>query len=148
MFSFTSKKIFHLFIIVLVLIPNGMGKLFSAPKASEMDLSGLYFRIDQNEYGDTTMHLTFTKRSDSKYNISFIFAGNGVELRSLTLRCNKTNNCKMYHSSERLFLDFDIVSKDIVLKISPKSELAGVIDNGARFSQDIDNKPFEYEPVE
>ncbi|WP_125169728.1 hypothetical protein [Leptospira saintgironsiae] len=142
------QRLICIITITLLSIPYEAKGPVKSNNNNDIDLTGLYFRIDQNEYGDTTMHLTFTKRTDSKYNISFILAGNGVELRSLTLKCNKMNNCKMFHSSGKLFMDFDIVSKDIVLKISPKSELAEVIDNGARFSQDIDNKPFQYEPLE
>ena len=140
----------HTFVILLFLMQSGIGQIFSSPKTNEIDLSGLYFRIDQNEYGDSTMYLILTKRPDSKYNIDFKFADNGVILQAVSLNCYKKLSCRLLFPSGKIVMNFSIVSKDILVKISPhdKSEVRHVIDNGARFSQDVDNKPFQYEPLE
>ncbi|MEI1280275.1 hypothetical protein V6Z05_18225 [Leptospira venezuelensis] len=139
-------------IFLIISVPNSTQakRPTSVTHVNNSDLSGLYFRIDKNEYGDSTMYLILTKRSDSKYNIYFNFADYAVEQGDVSLICAKGSNCRMVLSSGKILMNFNIVSKDIVVKISSKdkSEVRDIIDNGARFSQDMENKPFQYRPLE
>ncbi|MFB5652807.1 hypothetical protein ACE5IS_19375 [Leptospira wolffii] len=145
-----KKIILPLLLVISFSVPSEAKSPTALSQNNDPDLSGLYFRIDQNEYGDMNMYLILTKRSDSKYNIDFKFADNGVTLQALSLKCDRRLNCRLVFPSGMVVMNFSLDSKDIVVKISPndKSEVRNVIENGARFSQDVENKPFQYKPLE